>query len=148
VGEKLARFGLDRVQLHGDERPADFVTLSPSQVVRAIRVRDAGSLAEAHRWQADLFMYDAFGAGYGGGGTVAPWSEIAAPGVRRPFLLAGGLTPENVAAAIVATRPDGVDVASGVESSPGRKDAARVRSFVLAARAAAASLISGLRTGR
>jgi phosphoribosylanthranilate isomerase len=102
--------------------------------VRAIRVRDAGSLAEAHAWNAALFLYDAFLDGYGGGGVPAPWSEIAAPHARRPFLLAGGLTPDNVAAAILATRPDGVDVASGVESSsPRQKDAARVRAFIAAA---------------
>jgi phosphoribosylanthranilate isomerase len=145
VVDKIARLGLDRAQLHGDERPADFVALSPSRLVRAIRVRDAGSLADAHRWQADLFIYDAFGEGYGGTGTTAPWSQIGDAGVKRPFLLAGGLTPDNVGAAIVATRPAGVDVASGVELFPGRKDAARVRSFILAARTAAAGL-AGERT--
>jgi len=68
----------------------------------------------------------------------APWSLIAAR-ARRPFLLAGGLTPDNVEAAIRATRPDGVDVASGVESSQRRKDPARVVAFIAAARGAAAS---------
>jgi len=134
-----ARVGLDRVQLHGDERPEDFAAFAPGRLVRALRVRDAGSLAEARRWQVGLYLYDAFvEGGYGGGGRPAPWQAIAAAtGARRPFLLAGGLTPENVDEAIRTTHPDGVDVASGVESAPGRKDPARVEAFVAAARAAA-----------
>jgi phosphoribosylanthranilate isomerase len=131
------RLGLDRVQLHGDERPQDFASLPAGLVARAIRVRDATSLAEAEGWNAGLFLYDAFVDGYGGGGVPAPWSTIATGGVRRPFLLAGGLTPDNVAAAINAVRPAGVDVASGVESAPGRKDPMLLSAFVAAARAAA-----------
>jgi phosphoribosylanthranilate isomerase len=135
------RLGLDRVQLHGDESAEAFAGFDPARLVRAIRVRDASSLGEADRWDAALFLYDAFIEGYGGGGVPAPWDAIAAearaPG-RHPFLLAGGLGPHNVAEAIRATRPDGVDVASGVESSPGRKDPARVAAFIAAAREAAA----------
>jgi phosphoribosylanthranilate isomerase len=136
------RMGLDRVQLHGDERPEDFLALPAPLVMRAIRVRDPASLAEAEAWNnAGAYLYDAFVPGYGGGGVPAPWSTIAAGDrARRPFLLAGGLTPDNVAEAIFAVRPDGVDVASGVESAPGRKDAALLAAFVRAARAAAAEL--------
>ncbi|MES1209460.1 MAG: N-(5'-phosphoribosyl)anthranilate isomerase, partial [Pseudomonadota bacterium] len=82
-----------------------------------------------------LWLYDAFVAGFGGGGVAAPWPVIARA-ARRPFLLAGGLTPDNVAAGIRATRPDGVDVASGVELRPGVKDPVKVAAFVAAARAA------------
>lgn len=136
VLDHVVRFGLDRVQLHGDERPEDFASLAPAQLVRAIRVRDAASFADDARWHAGLILYDAFVDGYGGSGTTAPWTEIAARG-RRPFLLAGGLSPDNVAAAIRATRPAGVDVASGVESAVGRKDPVEVARFIAAARAAA-----------
>lgn len=139
VMEQARRFRLDRVQLHGDERPEDFRSVPPSLLVRAIRVRGPESIDEAATWSAALFLYDAFVAGYGGGGITAPWADIAADR-RHPFLLAGGLEPRNVAQAIVATRPVGVDVASGVEAAPGRKDQGKVRAFVTAARQAAAAL--------
>lgn len=135
----VERLGLDRAQLHGDEEPSAFADLAGARLVRAIRVRDAASFAEAARWDASLFLYDAYIEGYGGGGVVAPWSLVAAHG-RRPFLLAGGLTPDNVAEAIRATRPDGVDVASGVERAPARKDPLRVVAFIRAAQEAAAAL--------
>jgi phosphoribosylanthranilate isomerase len=131
------RLGLDRVQLHGDERPEEFAAFPAARLCRVVRVRDPGSLAEAGRWHAGLYLYDAYVEGFGGGGRPAPWAVIAGAGVRRPFLLAGGLTPDNVAAGIRATRPDGVDVASGVESAPGRKDPALLAAFVAAAREAA-----------
>jgi phosphoribosylanthranilate isomerase len=140
VAATALRFGLDRIQLHGDERPEAFEgVVARARLVRAIRVRDDASFIEEGRWGADVFLYDAFVEGYGGAGTIGPWSLIAAR-ARRPFWLAGGLRPDNVAAAIRATRPDGVDVASGVERAPGQKDPALVRAFVAAARAAATAL--------
>lgn len=137
VAARLAALGLDRAQLHGDERPADFAHLPGAALARAVRVRDAASLAEVASWHADLFLYDSFVDGYGGAGATAPWADIAAAPRGRRFLLAGGLDPNNVAAAIAATRPQGVDVASGVESAPGVKDLARVAAFIAAARQAA-----------
>jgi phosphoribosylanthranilate isomerase len=136
VERAVGELGLDRAQLHGDEAPAAFAHLPPARLIRALRVRDASSFAEAAAWRAGLFLYDAFVDGFGGGGAVAPWALIARH-ATRPFLLAGGLTPGNVAAAIAAVRPDGVDVASGVERAPGRKDPAKVAAFIAAARAAA-----------
>jgi len=133
------RLGLDRVQLHGDERAADYTAISGPRLVRAVRVSAPASFDDAAPWHASLFLYDALVSGYGGGGVVAPWALIDAH-ARRPFLLAGGLSPENVAAAVRATRPDGVDVASGVERAPGRKDPARMLAFIRAAREAAALL--------
>jgi len=133
------RLGLDRIQLHGDEQAADFASLPGTRLVRAVRVSDRASFQGAAPWHASWFLYDALVAGYGGGGVVAPWTLVEAH-ARRPFLLAGGLTPDNVAQAVLATRPDGVDVASGVEQAPGRKDPARVSAFIRAAREAAATL--------
>lgn len=129
--------GLDRVQLHGTESPGSYGGLARDRLIRAVRVRDEGSFDDDAAWRAGLFLYDAFVDGFGGGGVTAPWALIGRR-AARPFLLAGGLTPENVAQAIALTRPDGVDVASGVERAPGQKDAARVAAFVQAARAAAA----------
>jgi len=136
VAARMTALGLDRAQLHGDERPADFAALAGTALVRVVRVRDASSLAEVATWHADLFLYDSYVDGYGGAGVAAPWAAIAAVPRTRPFLLGGGLTPDNVAAAIAATRPAGVDVASGVESAPGIKDHARVKQFIAAARLA------------
>jgi phosphoribosylanthranilate isomerase len=141
VAARLAALGLDRAQLHGDETPAAFAGVDVSRLIRVVRVRDESSFATAQGWDVPLYMYDAHVAGYGGGGVTAPWALVARLG-RRPLWLAGGLTPENVGAAIVAVRPDGVDVASGVETAlnPGRKDPERVRRFIEAARAAARTL--------
>jgi phosphoribosylanthranilate isomerase len=139
VDEALERHQLDRVQLHGDERAADFARLPRDRTIRAVRVKNAASLQDLDAWSGALYLYDADVPGYGGGGVKAPW-EVLSLGAPRPFLLAGGLTPDNVASAIHAVRPDGVDVASGVEASPGRKDLARVRDFIARARQAAAAL--------
>jgi phosphoribosylanthranilate isomerase len=139
VAARVGALGLDLAQLHGDETPAAFAALPASQLIRVVRVRDEASFAAAGGWSPSLFLYDALVDGYGGAGVTAPWGLVSRL-ARRPFLLAGGLTPENVAEAIAATRPDGVDVASGVESEPGRKDRDRVRRFIEAARAAFAKL--------
>ena len=134
-----AELGLDRVQLHGDETPAAFAAIPREALIRAVRVRDESSFADDPAWRAGLFLYDAFVDGFGGGGVAAPWPLIASR-AARPFLVAGGLTPENVAAAIAHARPDGVDVASGVEKAPGVKDAAKVAAFIHAARGASTAL--------
>jgi phosphoribosylanthranilate isomerase len=135
VGRHVFGLGLDRAQLHGDEVATDYATVDPLCIVRAVRVRDADSFAVEAGWKPALWLYDAFVDGFGGGGIRAPWPLIAAR-ARRPFLLAGGLTPDNVAEAVRTTHPDGVDVASGVERAPGVKDPAKVAAFIAAARAA------------
>ena len=142
------QLGLRAVQHHGDHgEPEDPF---PFSFVPAFRVRDRDSLADitayldrcraAGRLPAAILV-DAYVEGqHGGTGRTAPRDVLAdfRPGV--PLILAGGLTPENVADAVRTVRPDGVDVATGVESSPGRKDPDRVRSFVENARSAAAGL--------
>jgi phosphoribosylanthranilate isomerase len=138
VAWRMETLGLDRAQLHGNEPAAAFAMFDSARIIRAVRVRDAASFEGAAGWNPTLWLYDAFVEGFGGGGVPAPWPLIARH-AKRPFLLAGGLTPGNVAAAIEATQPDGVDVASGVESRPGVKDAAKVAAFIGAARAAISS---------
>jgi phosphoribosylanthranilate isomerase len=129
---RLVGLGLDLVQLHGDEPLADWASFPGSKLIRAVSVADEASLAATAGWHPRFFLYDAASAGYGGSGQQAPWAVVST--APRPMLLAGGLTPENVAAAIAAVRPDGVDVSSGVEAGPGIKDAAKLAAFVTNAR--------------
>jgi phosphoribosylanthranilate isomerase len=129
------RVGLDLVQLSGDERIADAAGIG-RQIIKSIRLD--GSAAEA-AWLASgaRILVDAHVAGaYGGTGARADWAQAAALAGHVPFLLAGGLTPENVAEAIALVRPWGVDVSSGVEEA-GAKSPARIRAFIAAARGAA-----------
>jgi phosphoribosylanthranilate isomerase len=135
VEDRMAGLGLDLVQLHGDEPASEWSDFPSDKLIRALRIADRVSLTVAKGWQPRYFLFDAAAAGYGGSGKTAPWPVIAESG-PRPFILAGGLGPENVAAAIAAVRPEGVDVASGVESSPGVKDPAKVAAFIARARAA------------
>ena len=139
VSESLTDLGLDLVQFHGDEQAPAWSSLAGNRVIRAIRVFDESSLSAATGWNPRYFLYDAFAAGYGGTGKRPPW-QIVAAGARRPFLLAGGLGPLDVAAAIETVRPDGIDVASGVESKPGIKSEAKLVAFIENARKAAAKL--------
>lgn len=144
------RLALTYVQLHGDE-PAELVAqLAPRAVIKAFRLRDTDRtpinafLAECKKIDAmpTGLLLDAHVSGhYGGTGATADWlgaravTEWLAP---LPVLLAGGLTPDNVAAAVAAARPWGVDTASGVEISPGHKDQAKMQQFAAAAREALA----------
>jgi phosphoribosylanthranilate isomerase len=144
---------LDAIQLHGDE-PPQFLAQLPSHVpvIRARRVDDRGVAAIAEDLEAceaagrlpDAVLVDAITPGrYGGTGETVSWAGLADYPKwlgEVPLILAGGLTPENVAEAIRIVRPAGVDVASGVEKSPGVKDHDKVRRFVEAAKSAFAAL--------
>jgi phosphoribosylanthranilate isomerase len=142
--------GLDVIQLHGDEPPEYLPQLAPLPVVKAFRVRNrpqplgevADYLAACRRLGClpSLVLLDAFSlAGYGGTGEQIDWrsaSQYPLEPWHPPLVLAGGLNPDNVAEAISIVRPAAVDVASGVESSPGKKNPALVGQFVVAARRA------------
>ncbi len=123
---------LSAVQLHGDECPrhAGFCARKVP-VIKAFRVGKDFSMAEMRKFRsATRFLLDAARAGqYGGTGHTTNWDLARKVAEKRPILLAGGLTPENVAEAICYVRPYGVDVASGVESRPGKKDVGRMREF-------------------
>lgn len=140
------QLGLRGVQWYGEEsEPTDPF---PFALILARRVKDRQSLADIMSFldrcgphSPAAILVDAYAEGqHGGTGLKAPWDLLAdfRPGV--PLILAGGLTPENVGDAIRAVRPAGVDVASGVESAPGKKDADKVRRFIDNARDAAARL--------
>ncbi len=134
VIEIVNRCGLKAAQLSGRESMED-TRLIRESVPAVIKAFPGGSpsLSVADRYGADIVMVD---SDTPGSGQVFDWSlaEGAPGGIR--LLMAGGLTPENVATAIAKVRPWGVDVATGVEMSPGRKDPARLRAFINAARGA------------
>lgn len=138
VREVMDQCGLALAQLHGEETASYCETLG-RPILRAIRLRGSGdllALAEYKgRAQVRGFLVDAFSEKeYGGTGQVADWGLAAEAAKSAQILLAGGLTPENVQEAIRQVRPYGVDVSSGVEASPGKKDHAKVGAFIRAAR--------------
>jgi phosphoribosylanthranilate isomerase len=137
----------DWLQLHGAESPERVALLrarTGRPVMKALGIATADDLARAARYAgtADRLLFDAKpapGAALpGGNGHAFDWSLLAGAGRDSPFMLSGGLTPETVAEALAVTAARAVDVSSGVESSPGRKDPDRIAAFVAAARAAAA----------
>ncbi len=129
------RAGLRAVQLHGDESPADTAWIS-ERVPVVIKAFAAGSPAadRAREWGVRTILVDAPNPG---SGEVFDWSLMESLPMDLDVLLAGGLNPDNVAAAVQRVQPWGVDVASGVESSPGRKDPTALRLFIQNAKAAA-----------
>jgi phosphoribosylanthranilate isomerase len=148
VCRTFAELRLDLIQLHGDEPPDFLAGLAPRPVLRAFRLGSGGMqaiaeyLGECRRLQCvpRMVLIDASVPGqYGGTGSTADWSALGGHGLGSwdpPLVLAGGLTPQNVAEAIRAVHPTAVDTASGVETSPGRKDPAAMAAFVRAAREA------------
>ena len=128
---------LHAVQLHGDETSDAFAGLA-WPVWRAVRWQDTAWRPAPEAWSAERYVADAPSPRYGGTGERGDWAAAAALARQRRVMLAGGLTPENVAGAIRAVRPFGVDVASGVEQAPGRKDVRKMAEFVRRAREAAA----------
>ena len=135
VTEAIAACGLNLLQFHGEET-SEFCTQFCMMSVKAQRVQNADSLAALENFQTDAFLLDAYSkAGLGGTGEKFNWDlAVAAQKFGKPIFLAGGLTPENVADAVKQVRPFAVDVSSGVESAPGKKDAAKVKKFINAVR--------------
>jgi phosphoribosylanthranilate isomerase len=125
--------GIRVAQLHGDEPPELCASL-PLPVLKALRIADGHALAALAAYEVSGFLLDAPSPGYGGSGATFDWSLAAEAAAVVPVVLAGGLTPENVAEAVRVVRPWGVDVASGVERSPGVKDLDKVRRFIEAAK--------------
>jgi len=130
--------GLDVIQLHGTERP-EMVACLPRRVIKAIRVGGDCVLDEISQYESAGILLDTKDEQRPGGtGKSFDWRTAQQVRARVPFLvLAGGLTPENVSAAIKSVGPDAVDVSSGVEKAPGRKDQGKLEAFVEAVRGAA-----------
>lgn len=137
VMRAITKAGVNILQFHGSEPPG-FCSQFGLMAMKAVRVRDEESLRGLYSYETQAFLLDSYSAAAPGGtGERFNWDLAAkAKELGRPIFLAGGLTPENVAEAIRAVQPYGVDVSSGVEASPGKKDHDKLRRFVAAAKAA------------
>ena len=135
--DAVRKCGLSAVQLHGNESP-EFCSASSGIVIKAFRVSDRESLAGIRRYVTDAWLLDSYVPDkLGGTGTRFNWDlalEVKQWG--RPIILAGGLTPANVADAVRQVQPYAVDVSSGVEGAPGKKDPIKLRDFIAAAKQA------------
>ena len=150
--EKIAticgKLGIGVVQLSGHEPAADAARIR-YPVIKAVHIKNGADLDAFLDYPCRAFLFDASVPGeFGGTGKSLDWEALGrttggplvrfgkggSPGSGRPWMLAGGLTPENVAGAIRAARPFGVDVASGVEAAPGKKDPVKMKAFVERAR--------------
>jgi phosphoribosylanthranilate isomerase len=131
---------LTMLQLHGDEGPAfcaEAARRTGCRVIKAARIRSRADIQALSAFHTDFHLLDSYVAGVPGGtGETFVWELARAHGKRVPLILSGGLTPDNVADAIAAVHPYAVDVASGVESAPGRKDPEKLEAFAAAVQAA------------
>ena len=141
--DTLQRTGLDMIQLHGREeqrRVQEIRARFGLPVIKAVRIGGAADLRHqaVTAPAADMLLFDADVKGMmGGTGVAFDWDLLKAFRASVPWMLSGGLTPENIRAALDTARPDAVDVSSGVEDSPGVKSPARIRAFIDAARKSA-----------
>ena len=127
---------LDLVQLHGQEGPEYCLEVAP-RAIKAFRVQDESVLTLLPSYRVCAYLLDSFVSGLAGGtGQTFDWSIARRAGTLGPVILSGGLTPENVARAIREARPYAVDVSSGVEARPGKKDHHKLRAFIQAVRTA------------
>ena len=133
---------LTMLQLHGDEGPAfcqEAARRSGCKVMKAFRVRSSADIQAAEAFRTDLHLFDAHRPGMvGGTGETFDWGLLSGRGPEIPYVLSGGLDPDNVADAVAAVQPYAVDLASGVESEPGVKDHALMAEFVENAQLASA----------
>jgi phosphoribosylanthranilate isomerase len=133
VERAFASGAIDLAQFHGDETP-DFCSRFAGRYIKALRLRDAASLEQLAQFACDLVLVDSDTPGFGGSGQRADVALATQAAAARRVILAGGLTPDNVADAVAAIKPYGVDVAGGVEREPGVKDWIKVAAFVQAAK--------------
>lgn len=130
VNATADRVGLDIVQLHGEESPA-YCQGVRRRVMKAFRVKGPESLEPLPSYQVAGYVLDAYSPNaYGGTGERFDWDLVLAARQHGPIILAGGLTPDNVAEAVARVAPYAVDVSSGVEFAPGKKDPEKVKAFI------------------
>ena len=132
------RVGLTMLQLQGDEGPAycaEVARRTGCRVTKAVQVRGQADLQAVEAFHTDFHLFDAHAPGLRGGtGETFDWDLMRGRRTKVPVILSGGLTPENVGEGIALAAPFAVDVASGVEAEPGRKDPAKLEAFFAAAR--------------
>ena len=133
----IGECGLTMLQFHGDE-PPEFCTQFGLMSMKAFRMHGPETLNEIPKYHTDAYLLDAYSSTtLGGTGEKFNWDlAVEAQKFGKPIFLAGGLNPQNVAEAIRKVHPFGVDVSSGVESAPGKKDHAKVKAFIAAVRGA------------
>jgi phosphoribosylanthranilate isomerase len=144
VADLADHCSLSILQLHGDEGPAfcrEAGRRTGCKVMKAIRVKDAGSIRALHSYEVDYHLLDTYVPGHRGGtGETFQWDLVKAHDRHVPIVLSGGLTPDNVGEGIAAVHPFAVDTASGTEAAPGRKEPAKLEAFFRAVAQADASL--------
>lgn len=133
VAKAVEDVGLSMVQLNGEEGPSfcgEVARKTGVKVIKAVHVASAADIHGAEAFRTDFHLFDKRGKGlWGGSGESFDWGLLGERRSQVPAIVAGGLRPENVAEAIAVTRPYAVDVASGVEAEPGRKDHAAMTAF-------------------
>jgi phosphoribosylanthranilate isomerase len=137
IMRKVERCGLGAVQLHGGEKPSLVKMLGEAgvPVIKAVFENGDPPLSSADEFDAAAYLVECAGGPLPGGNSMVwNWSAAADLASKRPVILAGGLNPENVGGAIRAVLPHAVDVSSGVETGPGRKDIDKVKRFLEAVR--------------
>lgn len=130
IRESVETSGVDTVQLHGDETP-EFCAMLPYKLIKAVRVKDTVNKEEVELYPVLAILFDKHADKmYGGTGKSFDWGVLAGINISRKVILSGGLTPENVSQAIEIVKPYGVDVSTGVEDSPGKKNHIKMRKFI------------------
>ncbi len=128
IHEAISEVPLDMIQLHSDETP-DFCNQFDVPILKALRIKNEASLSVMDQYDVAVFLLDTFSNDqYGGTGETFDWSVLNRK-FKTPIILSGGLNPENILDAIDAVNPSAVDVNSGVESSPGKKDFNKLKSL-------------------
>ncbi len=133
IAEIVKQCKLDAIQFHGNESPEDigrYKEMFPTEIIKHVSGHSDDLLREGARYGTTLLVEATQGVLPGGNGKSWNWSNALVLCDKYPFILAGGLTPENIVEAITSADPDAVDVSSGVEASPGVKDIAKVKDFI------------------
>ncbi len=134
VRETIDSIGLDRVQLHGNESPA-FCQAYGDRVIKAVQIKDADTLTLLEKYRVKTFLLDSYAPdSYGGTGQTFDWEWAVKAKEYGQIILSGGLNPENISEAIRIVTPYGVDISSGVEESPGKKDHKKIERLMDAIR--------------